>query len=721
MSYLNRICIYFALGCSTLLADPVPMMPELEAFITKGEFVTQADLKASGAEVEQRLMIESYMKRLGLSEQEVRERFTEVISFVGYLGGGKFNREHYDAFKLSATLDNEDLYLRHNAYFAELTKEPDNTKLMDEMRENVLSMEQQGYSLVRVCGAAYDYRKIMNDHDDSTLEDERFLFDRYSHMLSALEMDTSLRIHIFGKFIDPFIDTKDTELRDLLIDVLSKNEGVDPWFMHMVRGVDQERVAWSRRGGQYSSKTSAEQFEAFHHHLDLSIVELRKAYEIDPLCPQTSSFMVESIYPRTSLWVDEGWTWFGRTLIACIDYEPVYDNMRHILQDKWHGDLTSRAEFAQWCARPDLAGYGPGMQGLYMLERAWWTYGVTYGNADLFWEEESDAIEAVMKSLQIRIDKGFDSDYDYEHSVLAYMESRHNRDFGKAAAHIRACKNGINPNARRKMRFDDLNIVSIVLPLSIDETAEMAGLALSYEVEDKYELALQEWERVMSFFVSANDQVAIEAIRNRIQGCKWQAAFDSRAEWVELRFDEYLSGWNAHNGKWERVDESTVRTTKNGRESEALLVADLETGYWYELQARVRMLNSQGANSTMGINYSRGNRNTDGWDQMRYLSTRIGRELAAIGWNYAGNDYSIPLPEAKDDGWYEYRLLIKGDVVEGYINDQLVGQGEHPNWKPEKEPDLIRIALGAYLLEDEIVEFTDVRVRKRRSPENLDF
>jgi len=722
MKYLKYTVFMIAACCSGLMADPVPRMPELEAFIAKGEFVTEADIKAAGAELEQRLMIDSYFTRYGLSEDEVRTRFADVLSFVGYLGGGKFDRELYDEFKARQSLDNEDLFLRHNALFRVLNDDPKNAEMIEAMRTNIIEMvEDGGYSMIRICGAAYDYRKRANALDDSTLDDERFLFEQFANLLSTLEMDTASRRYIWDKFIDPYIDTKSTPLRDLMLEVVADHDGVDPWFVHMIRGVDQERVAWIRRGSGYINTVNSEQINAFHSHLDASIAELRAAYEIDPMCPQTSSFMVEAVYPRGSMWEDEGWTWFGRTLIACIDYDPVYKNIRHILQDKWYGGMTSRAEFAQWCAREDLAGTGVGIQGLYTLERSWWTYGVDYGDADWFWESETDAIEAVMKSLQIRIDKGLDPDLDYEHSILAFMEYRHNGDYAKSAAHIRACEKGISPNARRKMRFDDLNLASIVLPLSVPETADIARQALSDEGAQEFEIAMQQWQRVMKILDEQGDELAFNAVRNRAQGTRWQSAYNERSGWVALSFDEHLSGWDPHEGNWERIDEHTIRATKRGSENEVLLVADLDTGYWYEIRAKARLINEKEKYTTMGINYCRGNRKTDGWDQMRYLSARLGRERAALGWHYAGNDYDIAIPEAGEDGWFEYRLLIKGDQVEGYINAQLVGKGEHPNWKPEKEPDLIRVAIGGHLVKDEIIEFSNIQIRKRRPAEDIEF
>lgn len=706
--------------CSFGFADPVPHMPELEAFLAEGEVVTTGDLKARGAQIELRFLFQSYQDRFGMSEDEVRAQFPDVVMFVGYLGGGKYDAELYDAFKARLSDTHEDLFLRHNALFQALSADPNNLELQARMRENALAMEQGGYSPIRVCGAAYDYRQKAEDKENP-MDDDRFLLERVANMLGSIELDTAMRVYIFDKFIDPFIDTKDEDLRSTLIELLEAQDRVDPWIMEMVYGVNHERIAWIKRGTGYAYKVSDEQFDAFHANLDLSIEHLRKAYEIDPGCPQAPYFMVQSVYPRTSLWEREGWTWFGRTLIGCIDYEAVYTEMHHILQDKWHGDMTSRAEFAQWCARPDLVPYGIAIYSLYALERSWWTYGVDYGDADWFWEEEQDAIEAVMNALDLHIAQGVEEDLNYEHSIMAFMEYRYNGDLEKTAAHIRACENGINKNARRKMRFDDLNLVAITLPLSVEETKPLALQAVEHEHLDELELAIGVWEQVHAQLVDLGDHEAADALRDRLQGLRWRAAFNERSGWVELRFDEELSGWSQCDGVWERVDERTVRVKKKGNERETLLVADLDTGYWFEVRARARLVNEKDQWTTCGIGYSRGNRKTDGWDQMRYLSTRIGTGLTGIGWHFAGNDYKAPLPDTDAEGWFEYRLLVKGDQVEGYINDQLVGDGEHPNWKPEKEPDLIKLALGAFIIDDEVIEFSDIRIRKRRPPEKIEF
>ena len=712
--------LILAVTCTLALADPVPPIPELEAFLKAGEVVNSNDLKARGAEVEQRFALRSYKDRLGMSEEEVRAQLPDVMMFMGYLGGGPFDRALYDRFNERVALDQDDLYLRHIALSRAFDADKSNVDLLEQMRLNILEMEKQGYSPIRVCGAAYDYRDRAEDEDDP-MRDDRFMIERFGVMLAEQEFDSASRTYIFDKLIKPFVNTKSEELREAMIRAVESSPDVDAWFVQMVHGVNQQQIAWIKRGSATAFRTSEEKFAAFHHHLDQSMMHFRRAHEIDPGCPQGAHYMVRSLYPRGDTWRAEGWTWVGRCMIACIDYEPLFETLRHALQDKWQGDQTSRAELAQWAARPEFAPHGLAIQALYALERSWWTYGVDYGSADWFWEEEQGAIEAVMKSLDIHIDQQVEDNLDYEHSIMAYLEFRHHQDFKKSAEHIRACENGINRNARRKMRFDDFNIASIVLPMSMDETADIARLALSYEETGEFGNAMREWERVLKILEEKKDQVAVEAVRDRVQMCDWQERFDSRAGWVELGFDEQMNGWDPVNGTWERVDDKTVRVVKKGLDNETLLVADISTDYWFEVRARARLVSNNKRPPTFGIGYSRGNRLTDEWDQMRYLSVRLHSSLTGIGWHYAGNDYKAPLPEAAEDGWYEYRLLVKGDQVEAYINDQLVGKGEHPNWKPEKEPQLIRIALAAYNAGDETIEFSDIRIRKRRPTETIEF
>ena len=715
--YLCALVLCF-LG-SSLLADPVPDIPELEAFIARGEFVTSAELKARGGEVEQRYVIQSYRDRLGLSEAEVRERFPEVISYVGYLGGGKLERELYDRFRDGLTIDHEDLYIRHNAIYHALRADPMNETIQEQMRLNILAMEERGYSPIRVAAAAYDYRNNIEFEDPAV--DDRFMLERFANMLGAIEMDTAARIYVYDKFIGPFIDSNDLKLREPLIEFIERQERVDPWTLNMVYGVNQERIAWKKRGSGYANTVSDEEFKGFHDHLDDAMVFFRKAYELDPACPQASHFMLKCVYPRGSTWRAEGWDWFGRALMSCIDYDPVFDSMRHILQYKWRGDETSRAEFAVWCARPDLAGSGVGLQSLYTLERVWWNYGVDYGDADAFWEEEQEAIEAVMRSLQLRIESGADDDLDYEHSILAFMEYRYNGDVQKTAAHIRACENGISDNARRRMRFDDLNLVAITLPLSVEQTRPEAMVAVGYEQRGELDKAIEVWEQVYQRLLTIGDDAATDALRDRLQGLRWRSAYDDRAGWIDLTFDEQMSGWIQHDGRWERVDERTVRTRMKGRSDEQLLVADLITGYWYEMEASVRLDGNPGDNTSMGINFCRGSRKTDGWDQMRFISARPNEAVGAMGWHYAGKDYKAELPEPNEDGTYRIRLRVMGDQVEGYINDVHIGTGEIPNWKPEKEPSQIRVGLGSFRINASTAYFSNIRIRKRRPPENIDF
>jgi len=718
---MNRLMSVLLVMVAATVASAIPPMPRLEAAIDDGAIVTTADIKADGVELETSLIVESYMKMNSQSEQEVRERYRDLLSVVAWTAGAPWDKELYDAFYARVSVDTEDPHLRHYALIKELNADPGNRELLERVREGIIEMEQRGYSPIRIAAVSWDYRyQIRKTLRDDDLEEpiNRFLFERIARAAAMVQMDTETRRYLWKKFVDPFADTKNREVRDLLIEVFEQTEGVDEWFMQMIRGANQYRVGWKIRGTKYAYQTSDESFEGFHKHLDRAMVYFQLAYTIDPMCPSTSQFMVRALFPRGEDWDEAGWIWFENTVLACVDYNPVYDTLREVLKPKWQGNANSRSDLGIWCNNPRLYKTGVPLEGLYTLDKVMWSYGVEKGGVDYFWEDEGPLIDSIIKALEGSLEAGDNRNPDYERTELAYLYYKHKQDLDKASEFIRACEDGFDDNAKRLLGWDDLRLEFLVLPL-VGETAPIAKQAHTHEFKKEYDQAIELWNKVLGVFEDADDELAAKSVRGHIQSLRWAQQY-AEGRWVDLGFDEQMNGWWTHDGIWERGNESTVKAKQRKSEKETLLIADLQPGTHFEISADIEFVGQYTKYSTMGIFFHRGQRKTDQWDQMRNLSVRLGKELGSIGWHFAGNDYSEPI-EIPEDGLFTLRVVVLGDTLSGYVNGQLIGQGEVPNWKPEKEPELTRIGLGAFAPGTRDAVFSNIRIRKRRPVQELEF
>lgn len=701
----------------------IPPMPKLDQAIADEAIVVRNDLKALNVEIELRLIIDAYMRLENLTEEQVREKHADQLSYVGYIAGGSFNRAHYDALYENAKLDDPDPQYRFFKNFKSLNTDERNPVKINTLRLCVLEMEEKDYSQWRIAGAALSYRdkaaKLL-DKEDSTDEIDRFVIQRIANVAAQTPMTSSTRWRLWESFITEFINSKKESQRNIVLDVFENTQDMDPWVLAMVRGECERKTAWQIRGGGYSYTVDADEFRGFNKHLDLSMQWFRQAYKLDPMCPSGPAYMLQALYPNGSLWEAEGYTWVERTLVACVDYPEVFDTLRHILQLRWHGDWESHKEVALWANKPELYHTMLPYQSVRFLDKVLWNYGVKRGDIQAFWDEESELIDSVMESLQGMLDNGAPISKDYAHTHLAYLNYRHKGDIEAAAHHIRACKNGFNSGARATLDWDDVRLESLVIPF-VGPTADIARSAKRHQDNKNYRLATERWNKVLEVFESMQDEIGMRCTREILQHIQWLEAYET-GDWVNLEFDEHMSGWWTHEGIWERVDQNTVQAKQDGTEKETLLIADIDPGDSFEYTANVSFEGKPPYYSTLAIFYYRGHRVTDGYDMMRSLSARlVYREEGSMGWGFARTDYHTPI-EIPDDYTFKLRVIVEGDQVTGYINGQQIGKGDVPNYKPEKEPEDYRLAIGAWApgLSGHAV-FTNIRVRKFRQSDSLDF
>lgn len=714
-------CAALVLTASTTMAE-IPAMPDLDKAIASGEIQTESQHKKNTAALERRLVLEHYAAQ-GLSEEETIERYAPLVYIAARIGGGAYDRDLQAALDAEESPEHEDPFYRFNGVLGLMQDRTPTLEDAAALRRAIDDMHGVAYSPLRIAGASVNYYEEMRDLLDTDSEEfveaEHYTFTRIAQAAAAESVDTTFRRYLWTKYIKSYVDDDNPKRPLRALRVFEGTDGVDPWFLHMIRGEISRKAAWESRGSDWAYETSDEQFARFHSGLDNAMREFERAYAIDPMCPETAHRMVMCLYPRGSTWDAAGWAWVERCLIANVEFEGLFDTLHYALLPKWQGSIDSLSDFAIWCNKENLYHTDLPYQSLYTMSRVLKYYGLDLGDKELFWVMEKDLVDAVIGALEGLNKHNTNYTNDYRDTALGYLYYRGKGDRERAAECIRKCaETGLNDDALGKLHAGDTPLDAWVLPF-VGATSEIAEKAVRAETEGDFDKSILAWEEAIVLLDEADDQMGLRAVRHQKQRVLWKRDYEL-GRWVSLGFDNSMTGWNDHEGLWTRIDEGSVRGARRGTPNESVLVADIEPGESFEFEADCRFVGETGPYGALALVYHRGPRRTDGWEMHRNISAQIGRGFGAIGWFFGHSDYNIPIPES-DDGWYHLRIIVEGDQCRGYINDEPIGRGEVPNVKPGRNPLQMRVGLGAWAADKGTAEFTNIRIRKHIPPVDLEF
>ncbi|MHC5113043.1 MAG: hypothetical protein ACYTGP_01285 [Planctomycetota bacterium] len=488
----------------------------------------------------------------------------------------------------------EDPFLLYALGFAE-NKIAYVERAVEGMNENGDAVHRRAFATLRLA-------RMLRDKDEDRRA--RALFEQGAdllvEMVSAGAYGEGRERLLFAALEPPVDNELPVDLAERVCTRLEKLDDVDPWVAKTVRGVFEIRRAWDERGNRFAHEVRDEQWDGFYRHLNRAYRVLGEAHALRPDRPEAATYLITVAMGGSSLPREDERYWFDQAVAAQVDWPRAYSKIFTALLPKWGGGLSEMYEFGLECKRTERYDTLVPFQLAEALVRIaddaddrgiLTTEGV--------YEEVREMIERYAKAWRGRKMPGYQMNDRYWPTLLAGFAWSAGR-FEDA----RAALDGIN-NKIMAAPFDFLTIdqkrfyedvytyTSDIGPTlraadqalvraDVDEAVKLYRDALA-ELPEPTEADRKRWSKMYAY--KKGDIDVGRWVRDRL------AALDLYRQlkgggWVDLLFDEDLSGWTVEAGRWEYIDERTVSgsSSKDG----LILLHDLPLGPHWELRGTYR-------------------------------------------------------------------------------------------------------------------------------------
>jgi hypothetical protein len=146
---------------------------------------------------------------------------------------------------------------------------------------------------------------------------------------------------VHGFFLDLTL-----EAQGELCEAALQNGNIDPWILHMLHGRYYANQAWRHRGGKIARKVEAETWAKFAGYLQLAKEHLRYAWYLHSDYPEAAA---EMVLVAMGGGADCRWTpqeWFYESVRAELDYLVGYQTLKTALLPRWGGAHREMLDFA---------------------------------------------------------------------------------------------------------------------------------------------------------------------------------------------------------------------------------------------------------------------------------------------------------------------------------------------------------------------------------------
>jgi len=335
------------------------------------------------------------------------------------------------------------------------------------------------------------------------------------------------------------------EWRTKLIDAINAaGDACDPWMRQMILGRHEIKLAWDARGTGFANTVGREGWRGFEEHLTKAKEHLAKAHEIKPTFPEAAVDMMDVELGQGG----NGRAWFERATAAQFDYYAAYRGLLWSLRPRWHGSHEEMYAFGVECLQTKRFDTSVPAFFLKALN-------------DVAEDAESPAIysrpgvwEKVNECFVGQLAQGGsfanESFYPSYHAAFAwrcgqFAEARKLFDKLGASMNERPFLNfNVMPRLARSHAYAMRDELSTQIGAAEQQASagDPGGASAAY---DKLAASLKP------------DDPASYYLRSRRTQLAWQQKFDA-GEWVDLKPDKSLHGWQPILGTWTVNDDGSV-------------------------------------------------------------------------------------------------------------------------------------------------------------------
>jgi tetratricopeptide (TPR) repeat protein len=455
----------------------------------------------------------------------------------------------------------------------------------DLARRAYEGMVEQGDPTHRQAFAALRLARLL-DEDRATKAEARALYEQAVGLLvesiGAGAWD-DMRL-LWSSLTYDITDGLTRDLAERLVEGIAALPDADPWLVHMARGVLHTELAWDARGTGYAPAVTPEGWEGFFEELNQAYYHLTRAHEMAPDRPEAATYLIQVAMGGSTLPGQDERYWFDKAVAAQVDWKLAYDKLLWALRPRWSGSYEEMYAFGVECLE---TGRFDTMVPAFLIDAL---VDMAADDEDAsFWADDRIYEHVAALAEGYRGQRMYDDTMSryywdtvaicFAHAAGRYDEARATLDRIRGRLHAPAME---RLHADQTMLFEDIHAYTSAVGESLidvetalengnfDDAIELCRSALAAVPEPEKTRRRRSLDELRNGEINLHAYVkdllvALETFRDFMAG-----------GWVDLRFDENLSGWSTEHGSWKQVDERTVSGTayKDG----LLLLLDAPVG-----------------------------------------------------------------------------------------------------------------------------------------------
>lgn len=337
------------------------------------------------------------------------------------------------------------------------------------------------------------------------------------------------------------IDLMDVEIAEDLCNQIQERKNIAPWIRNMVMGLFHIKLGWDARGSDYASTVTTKGWQDFEEHLIKARGFIELAHKQNPGVPEPPQQMIIiSKAGYTSPGQDARY-WFDRAVAAEWDWTPAYHEFNGSLLPRWGGSFQQMYDFGLECLSterydtliPGILLYcliDMGSEGEHALE--FWRKPGVFENA-----------KKVIDGMLAVPDGKFSRQWLRSNRVI----------FSWAAGEWDECRSSLEDmdmpvleHLTDKCRTTEHQIRRDVA-LYTSELADQIIKADKHFDNEQYDEAIVLYEDAVNSV--RDNELLKEVLADRKATADLLHELAS-GEWVELKFESGLPGWDSVQGAW---------------------------------------------------------------------------------------------------------------------------------------------------------------------------
>jgi hypothetical protein len=376
-------------------------------------------------------------------------------------------------------------------------------------------------------------------------------------------------------------DAKPPAQRMAAVKAMEGTGSADPWLVDMMAGHAHVKLAWEARGGGVASTVTDDGWRGFHEHLALARDRFTRAWKLAPELPEAPAMMITVAKGAGDVLGEDPATWLDRALAAQLDYTDAYEQMTGgPLLPRWGGSYDAMFALGLRAARSGRYDTALPYQLIDVVIRIVKDDGGSWGFVELpgVYEEVARVCDGYADALKDSPKRA--AFYTSLRAAAAWRAGR----LGESRRVLERLGDRVDPHAFTVMRSQTPHAaIGYVYAITSPEAARVRRAEAALAAGDAAAAligfraagaALAAEEATHPYFEA---RVTLLERRERL----------AKGEWVDLKPDVGLTGWQTVGGTWTVAKDSSIFCSPSRTTRTPILLLNEEVGTRFEITGRL--------------------------------------------------------------------------------------------------------------------------------------